>query len=88
MSKQGWPCVECAHYHDGQTTVEMLVRTKQGAPELYTNAPMWRDGKGQWTLAGCESGCYPNCKGSSESRHKALTPGCDGQMPEGWEPRI
>ena len=84
--KQGWPCVTCAHYRVGTTVMETAVRTAKGCPELWTNAPMWRDGS-QWRLAGCETGHYADCKGSTESRRYALTPGCDGQRPEGWEPR-
>ena len=85
--KQQWLCSDCLHYRDGTTIVETAVKTVKGGPEIWTAAPMYQKLSGQWEVAGCEHGRYPNCKGSSEPRGRALTPGCDGQRPEGWEPR-
>ena len=87
IQKQAWPCTDCAYYHEGTTIVETAVKTVKGGPELWTDAPMYREGTGQWNLAGCQTGHYADCKGSKESRHRALTPGCDGEQPAGWEPR-
>lgn len=87
IQEQAWPCTDCGYYHEGTTIVETAVPTKKGGPEIWTDSPMWRDDKGQWQLAGCEVGYYPTCKGCSEPRHRALTPGADGQRPQDWQPR-